>query len=168
MALWNPKHEQQAPAPSAAGPTPGRYPDPPPYEPPPAPPPPRREEPAQTPVSSSDLLLGPNAEFDGTLTFRGTLRIDAKFKGSILTDDMLVVGEHAQMNAEITCGSIVVQGEVTGNVHAAASVELRHTAKVRGDVTAPSLVVEKGALLHGAVRQPPAEKPPERQKKAGS
>ncbi len=152
MALWNNKQEQM---PSVdAGPVPGRYPDLPPRRedvPPPAPPAPRREEPAHTPPSS-DLLLGPGAEFDGKLTFRGTLRIDAKFTGSIVTDDVLIVGEHARMNAEITCGTIVVHGEVNGNVRASAGVELRHTARLRGDVVSPGIVVERGALLQGSVK----------------
>lgn len=154
MALWN--KQEQMPS-TDAGPVPGvpgRYPDLPVRRedlPPPAGPAPRREEPAHAP-QSSDLLLGPGAEFDGKLTFRGTLRIDAKFTGSIVTDDVLIVGENAKMNAEITCGTIVVHGEVNGNVHASAGVELRHTAKLRGDVVSPGIVVERGALLQGLVK----------------
>jgi cytoskeletal protein CcmA (bactofilin family) len=152
MALWNNKQEQM---PSVdAGPVPGRFPDlPPRREDVPAPPLPaaRRDEPVHAP-QSSDLLLGPGAEFDGKLTFRGTLRIDAKFTGSIVTDDVLIVGEHARMNAEITCGTIVVHGEVNGNVRASSGVELRHTAKLRGDVISPGIVVERGALLQGSIK----------------
>ncbi len=153
MALWNNKQEQM---PSVdAGPVPGRYPEVPPVRREEiAPPAPRREEPAPAAASSqgSDLLLGPGAEFDGKLTFRGTLRIDAKFTGSIVTDDVLIIGEHARMNAELTCGTVIVHGEVNGNIRATGSVELRHTAKLRGDVTAPSLVIERGAFLQGVVR----------------
>jgi cytoskeletal protein CcmA (bactofilin family) len=148
MALWNPKPD---PAPAPEAPLPGRIPDAAPArreEPAPAP---RREELA--PASpGTDLLLGPGAEFDGKLTFRGTVRIDAKFTGSITTSDVLVVGEHARIDAEITCGTVVVHGEVNGNVRASSAVELRHTGRIRGDVTSPSLLVEKGGLLQGAVR----------------
>lgn len=156
MALWNNKQEQM---PSVdAGPVPGRFPEVPPARREDAPtsatsptPAPRREEPAHAP-QGSDLSLGPGAEFDGKLTFRGTLRIDAKFTGSIVTDDVLIVGEHARMDAEITCGTIVVHGEVNGNVRATSGVELRHTGKLRGDVTSPGIVVERGALLQGAIK----------------
>ncbi len=154
MALWNSKEQMPTvdagPVPGA----PGRYPDLPARRedvPSPAPPAPRRDEPAYAP-QTSDLLLGPGAEFDGKLTFRGTLRIDAKFTGSIVTDDVLIVGEHARMDAEITCGTIVVHGEVNGNVRASAGVELRHTARLRGDVVSPGIVVERGALLQGSVK----------------
>ncbi len=100
----------------------------------------------------SDLLLGAGAEFDGKLTFKGTVRIEARFKGSIVTEDTLIVGEQARIDAEITCGTVVVRGEVNGNLTAKSLVELHQTAKVHGDLDAPSLVVEKGAILEGAVR----------------
>jgi cytoskeletal protein CcmA (bactofilin family) len=107
---------------------------------------------------TSDLLLGAGAEFDGKLTFKGTVRIDAVFKGTIITDDVLVVGEHARIEAEITCGTIIVHGSVRGNIRAKNAVELHHPAQVRGDLSTPSLTMEKGVLLHGAVRMEEAER----------
>ena len=148
MALWN--NKQLEPSTTDAGPLPARYPEPPPARKEEASAP-RREEPSAA-SKGGDLLLGPGAEFEGKLTFRGTLRMDAKFTGSIVTDDVLVVGEHAHIAAEITCGTIIVHGDVTGNVRAGTEVDLRHTAKLRGDVTAPSLVIERGAFLQGTVR----------------
>ncbi|MCA1828052.1 MAG: polymer-forming cytoskeletal protein [Myxococcales bacterium] len=117
-----------------------------------------KSEEVSTQAGASDLLLGAGAEFEGKLTFKGTVRIDAKFKGSIVTNDVLVVGEHARIDAEITCGTVVVQGEVNGNIKAKSAVELHRSAKVRGNVETASLVVEKGAFLHGEVRMATAEK----------
>lgn len=107
---------------------------------------------------ASDLLLGAGAEFEGKLTFKGTVRIDAKFKGSIVTNDVLVVGEHARIDAEITCGTVVVQGEVNGNIKAKSAVELHRSAKVRGNVETASLMIEKGAFLQGEMRMGAAER----------
>jgi len=106
---------------------------------------------------TSDLLLGPGAEFDGKLTFRGTVRIDARFTGSIVTDDVLVVGEHARIDAEITCGTIVVHGQVKGNVRARTSVELHGSAQLVGDVETPSLSMDQGTVLQGALRMDGAD-----------
>jgi cytoskeletal protein CcmA (bactofilin family) len=102
------------------------------------------------PAPSGDLLLGPSVEFEGKLTFAGTVRIDAKFRGSIVTEDVLVVGEHARIDADIRCGTVVVHGQVNGNVIARSGVELRQGARLVGDVETPSLVIEKGALFQGA------------------
>lgn len=118
-----------------------------------------REEVPHTPLGSgSDLLLGAGAEFEGKLTFKGTVRIDAKFTGSIVTNDVLVVGEHARIDAEITCGTVVVQGEVNGNIKAKNAVEVHRSAKLRGNIETPSLVVEKGAFLQGEVKMATVEK----------
>jgi cytoskeletal protein CcmA (bactofilin family) len=115
--------------------------------------------PPPNPGPASDLLLGAGAEFEGKLTFRGTVRIDALFKGSILTNDVLVVGEHARIDAEISCGTVIVHGEVNGNIKAKTAVELLRTSRVKGDVETPSVRLDQGAILNGAVRMPGSPKP---------
>jgi cytoskeletal protein CcmA (bactofilin family) len=107
--------------------------------------------------AASDLLLGRGVRFEGKLTFAGTVRIDASFVGTIVTDDVLVVGEAARIDANITCGTIVVHGEVNGNIQAKNGVEIRSTAKVRGDLETPALLVEKGAFFQGASRMEPSK-----------
>jgi cytoskeletal protein CcmA (bactofilin family) len=111
----------------------------------------KREELTTAAVATGDLnaLLGRGSEFDGKLTFEGTVRIDGKFTGTIVTNDVLVVGEGAKINAEINCGTVIVHGEINGNVKAKNAVELHHPAKVRGNIEAPSLMVEKGVVFEG-------------------
>jgi cytoskeletal protein CcmA (bactofilin family) len=111
----------------------------------------KREELTTAAVGTGDLnaLLGRGSEFDGKLTFEGTVRIDGKFTGTIVTNDVLVVGEGAKINAEISCGTVIVHGEINGNVKAKNAVELHHPAKVRGNIEAPSLMVEKGVIFEG-------------------
>src|SRR5438105_13076815 len=110
---------------------------------------------APTPAPGSDLLLGRGARFEGKLTFEGTVRIDARFIGSIVTNDVLVVGEAGRIDADITCGTIIVHGEVNGNIKAKTAVEVHQSGKVRGDLETPSLVILKGALFHGASKMDP-------------
>ncbi len=110
---------------------------------------PKRDDLPTGPTATNDLLLGPGAEFEGKLTFAGTVRIDAKFKGSIKTNDVLVVGQNATIEAEISCGTVIVYGQVNGNITAKAAIELRSPARVRGDIETPSLVVEKGVFFQG-------------------
>ncbi len=93
--------------------------------------------------------LGRGASFEGKLTFEGTVRIDGKFTGTIVTGDVLVVGEGAKISAEITCGTIIIHGEVNGNVRAKNAVELHHPAKMRGNIETPSLMMEKGVIFEG-------------------
>jgi cytoskeletal protein CcmA (bactofilin family) len=118
---------------------------------------PRRDD-APAPAAPSDLLLGRGARFEGKLTFEGTVRIDATFIGSIVTNDVLVVGEAARIDADVTCGTIIVHGEVNGNISAKTGVEIHRTGKVRGDLETPSLMIERGALFQGASRMEPGAK----------
>jgi cytoskeletal protein CcmA (bactofilin family) len=155
MSFWN-KLEKPADAPPTqpvATPPPAS----------PAPPTPRVAEPVAPPAAASpaapaqrteSLRLGRGVRLEGKLTFSGTVRVDATFQGSIHTDGVLIVGDAAKVDADITCGTVVVEGEVNGNVTARESVEIRRTAKVRGDVETPSLAVERGATFDGASRRP--------------
>ncbi len=104
--------------------------------------------------SSGDLnaLLGKGSEFEGKLAFEGKVRIDGTFSGEISTNDLLMVGDGAKVTAEISCGTVIVEGEVIGNIKATSAVELRRPAKVHGDITTPSLVIEKGVVFEGRSR----------------
>jgi len=94
-------------------------------------------------------LLGKGSEFEGKLSFEGTVRVDGKLTGEIFTDDVLIVGEGAEVNAEVTVGSIVVQGTVRGNITAKRSVEIHSPGRVRGNINTPSLFIEKGVFFDG-------------------
>jgi cytoskeletal protein CcmA (bactofilin family) len=102
--------------------------------------------------NSGDLnaLLGRGSEFEGKLTFEGTVRIDGKFSGEIVTNDVLVIGEGAKVQAEINAGSVVINGEVQGNIRAKTSIELRQPAKVQGNLETPSLSIDKGVIFEGS------------------
>ena len=102
-------------------------------------------------ASAGDLnaLLGKGSEFEGKLAFEGKVRIDGTFTGEISTNDLLMVGDGAKVTAEISCGTVIVEGEVIGNIKATSAVELRRPAKVHGDITTPSLVIEKGVVFEG-------------------
>lgn len=105
---------------------------------------------AQAPAMGElNALLGKGSEFDGKLAFEGTVRIDGTFTGEITTSDTLIVGDGAKVQAEISCGTIVVHGQVGGNIHASRAVELHTPARVKGDITTPSLMIEKGVVFEG-------------------
>src|ERR1700733_398869 len=94
-------------------------------------------------------LLGRGASFEGKLTFEGTVRIDGKFKGEVFSDDVLVIGEGAHVEAEIDIGEIIIQGTVVGNVKAKRSIEIHAPGRVKGDLTTPSLQIDKGVIFEG-------------------
>ncbi len=99
-----------------------------------------------------NAVLGRGTEFEGKLTFEGEVRLAGKFTGQIFSKDKLQIDDTAKVSAEITAGSVVVFGEVNGNIKAAQLVELKANAKVRGNIETPSLMIERGVLFEGAAK----------------
>lgn len=100
---------------------------------------------------SADLnaFLGKGCEYDGKLTFEGSVRIDGKFSGEVFSNDILLVGEGAVVKAEIDVGTIIVSGVVEGNISAKKMVELKAPAFVKGTITTPALTIEQGVVFEG-------------------
>ncbi|MEE8408026.1 MAG: polymer-forming cytoskeletal protein [Myxococcota bacterium] len=103
-------------------------------------------------VNDVHTILGPESAFEGKLVFDGTVRIDGRFKGEIQTDNVLVVGQGARVDASIKVGSIVINGEVTGDITAKHSVEIHAPGKLRGDVNTPQLMIAKGVIFEGSCK----------------
>lgn len=108
----------------------------------------------QLPSGDVNTLLGRGSEFEGKLTFEGTVRVDGKLSGEIFSDDVLIIGEGAEVHAEIEVGTVIIKGTVVGNIRAKQGVELLAPAVVRGNLDTPSLVVEKGVAFDGQCSMP--------------
>jgi len=96
-------------------------------------------------------FLDKGTNVTGELEFAGTLRIDGNFHGSISTGDVLIIGEHAIVHADIKVGEIEVHGQVFGSVDAKRRVEVSATGRIRGDMRTPVLVTSAGGVLDGRI-----------------
>lgn len=102
-------------------------------------------------IGDFPTVLGPDASFKGELTFEKGLRLQGRFEGKINTGGKLHVAKEAKMAADVEAGTIVVEGEVRGNLVASDRIELKASARYEGDLTASKLVVEEGAIFAGHV-----------------
>ena len=93
--------------------------------------------------------LGVDAVFKGTLNFSGIVRMDGRFEGKVVTNDTLIVGETGDIDAEISAGTVVCKGKVNGSIQATKRIEIHSKSQVVGNIKAPSLYVEVGALFDG-------------------
>lgn len=112
----------------------------------------REDESVATRPGEVHTLLGKGSEFEGKLTFEGQVRIDGKFNGQIITKDVLVVGEGARVQAEITAGTVIINGTVEGNVRAAQLIELHAPARVKGSLESPALTMDRGVVFEGTTK----------------
>jgi cytoskeletal protein CcmA (bactofilin family) len=97
-------------------------------------------------------FIDQGSEFEGKLSFKDTVRIDGSFSGEISSDNTLIVGESGQILATIKSVAVVISGLVEGDIHASEQIVLHKTAVVKGDLEAPTIVMEEGATLNGCVR----------------
>ena len=108
-----------------------------------------------TPVSE-EKILDVNASMQGTLRFDDpvNLRINGKFEGTLDIKGRLMVGDRADVKANITGETISVSGVITGNVKASTLLKLESTARVVGDVEAPKISIAEGAFITGNIHMP--------------
>jgi cytoskeletal protein CcmA (bactofilin family) len=105
-----------------------------------------------------------DTEFKGELSFKGSFRIDGRFKGKIDSDSMLIVGDTGKVDADISIGYIVIDGEVKGNLQASERVEIHSNGRMIGTITSPKLVIEEGAYLEATCQTTDKTPPPSPEK----
>lgn len=107
--------------------------------------------PQALPATEITALLGRGTHFEGKLEFEGRVRIDGGFRGQIRTTGVLIVGDGAEIEAEIEAGVVIVKGgSVQGNVSARESIELYVPARVNGNLRAPEIFMDKGVQFSGS------------------
>jgi len=96
--------------------------------------------------------IGHGVEIEGRISSSQDLRIDGKVDGTIAVGDhSVIIGQSATITADLAAKSVLISGNVTGDVTASVRVELKAGASLTGDIAAPRLVVEDGATLNGTV-----------------
>jgi cytoskeletal protein CcmA (bactofilin family) len=95
-------------------------------------------------------FLDKGSHFKGELTFEETFRIDGKFEGTIPAGSELILGDSAEVTAEIRVERVSINGALKGSVHASERIEIHPRARVTADLHAPVLKVEEGAYLQGS------------------
>lgn len=96
-------------------------------------------------------FLGKGTSFKGVITYEGTVRIDGNVDGEIITKGSLVIGDSAEIKAEIEVGTLVCGGAINGNIVAYEKVQLIAPAIVTGTIKTPILIIEEGVRFNGTV-----------------
>lgn len=105
--------------------------------------------PAGQPVGF-DTVIGSNSETEGTFSSSGNVRMDGKFTGTLEIEGNILVGESADIRADINARNISIAGTVRGNV-SGNKVQLLRTGRIWGDISASALTTEEGAFIDGKI-----------------
>jgi cytoskeletal protein CcmA (bactofilin family) len=98
---------------------------------------------------------GQSVVIKGTISAGENLEIAGRVEGSIeVRDHLLTIAPNAQVFASVSAKSVSVAGAVTGEVRATDRIEVRRNGSVEGDVSAPRVAMEEGAVFHGRIDMP--------------
>jgi cytoskeletal protein CcmA (bactofilin family) len=99
--------------------------------------------------SGASGYLGKGSRVVGSLSFEGPARIEGAVEGEITAQDVVTIGETAEVNARIVGTSVVIQGRVTGDVVARTRLEIRAPGHLVGNISTPNLVIHDGVVFEG-------------------
>jgi len=102
-----------------------------------------------TEQSEISAFLGKGTEFKGVLSFEGTIRVDGKVEGEVISKDTLIAGDGAFLQGEISVGTIILSGRIVGNITASQKVHLLAPASIQGNIKTPKLIIEEGVAFDG-------------------
>jgi cytoskeletal protein CcmA (bactofilin family) len=99
-------------------------------------------------------FLEKGVRLEGRLEASGTLRIDSAIKGTLVSEGLLILGEHAQAEGKILGNRVIILGRFTGTIHAKGRVEIHPKAIVSAEVHTPCLAIEPGSVFDGECHMP--------------
>lgn len=94
-------------------------------------------------------FLERGVKLEGRLESTGTFRIDCAMKGTLVSDETLVLGEHAAIEGKIEANYVIIAGRFDGIIQARGKVEIQAKAIVTGEIHTPCLIMEPGAVFDG-------------------
>tara|TARA_Y100000590_G_scaffold466264_1_gene641034 strand:- start:3570 stop:4064 length:495 start_codon:yes stop_codon:yes gene_type:complete len=104
---------------------------------------------------SPDTAVGTNAEFVGNITFSKMLKISGTVKGNITAseegDAKIIIDPKGLVEGDIVSPTILIQGEVNGNVRSTAKIEIDASALITGNVYYDILDMHGGATVNGSL-----------------
>ena len=102
-----------------------------------------------TEQSEISAFLGKGTEFKGVLSFEGTIRVDGKVDGEVVSKDTLIAGDEAFLQGEISVGTIISSGRIAGNISASQKVHILAPGIIEGNIKTPKLIIEDGVTFDG-------------------
>ncbi len=113
--------------------------------------PPRIEQTRQT-QSKNVYVIGPTLVFKGELSADEDLYIEGRIEGTIAHHKMnLTVGKQGRVKADIDATSVIIEGQLVGDIRSDGTVTLVKGADVKGNIFCARIVMEDGARFEGKI-----------------
>ena len=96
-----------------------------------------------------DTLVGAETSMNGELHSKGIIRIEGFFKGKIVTENNVIIGEKATVSGDVFCLNASIAGKLEGNIDAEKMLSVFSSGSIFGDVKVGRLMMEDGAFFMG-------------------
>jgi cytoskeletal protein CcmA (bactofilin family) len=96
-----------------------------------------------------DTLIGNGTVFEGVLTSKESIHVEGTVRGKVVCEGSVIVGEKGRVDADIFADTVLLGGEVNGNIVSKTKLEITTSGKLRGDIKTGSLVIAEGVLFEG-------------------
>ncbi|GIV30777.1 MAG: hypothetical protein KatS3mg029_0128 [Saprospiraceae bacterium] len=103
----------------------------------------------QNPNSNATTVIGQGTALEGSFSSNENVRFDGQLKGELKCQKLLVMGEHASIDGDVTANEATIMGKIKGEVTIQEKLTLKSTAFIEGNIKAKTLVVEEGARYVG-------------------
>jgi len=114
-----------------------------------------------SPVIGKVAIIGPGININGDISGNESLIIEGKVQGKIhLPGHQVEVGKSGRVHADIVAKLIKVEGELKGDIDGKEKVIITKSGNVRGNITAPRVILEDGAIFKGSIDIDPVDSSP--------
>lgn len=103
--------------------------------------------------------LGSDTIYEGKLSFKGTVRIEGRFTGDIISEGTLNIGKDAHVRGQLAVGELLLSGHFNGDVIVQRRAVIYSSGVMEGNLQTPCLLTEEGAVIEGQIsmRNPPKQ-----------
>ncbi len=100
-------------------------------------------------IKTSNTILGKDSNFEGNMKFFGTITVGGAFKGNISGEGTVIVDPAGNLRCNVYASDVIIHGKVSGHVSAENKICIYSSGIIWGDIEAPDIRIEKGAIING-------------------
>ncbi|GMU86142.1 MAG: hypothetical protein AMXMBFR48_13840 [Ignavibacteriales bacterium] len=100
-------------------------------------------------LDSGVSIISPGVEINGDIVTKGSVRVDGKITGNIVSEGNITIGQTGEVKGDIKALSIVIDGKVNGTIYSQERLHLESHAEIEGDLFVSKLIIEEGAHFIG-------------------
>jgi cytoskeletal protein CcmA (bactofilin family) len=99
--------------------------------------------------TAKESIISAGLTIEGKIEGAGNVRIAGQFKGDVNVQGNLTIEPGAHLTGGVKADTVIVGGQLDGNIDAASRVELLQTGVLNGELKAGSLIVAAGSRMRG-------------------